>query len=77
MVSDVAVHCCCFLAMAQELALEELLAKVQARWASVEFSMLPYKDMKDVFILGGIEDIQVRCRYLYCRCTQVRNALSV
>lgn len=39
--------------------MEELLAKVQARWNDVEFNVLPYKDMKDVFMLGSIEDIQV------------------
>ncbi|KAJ9531588.1 hypothetical protein QJQ45_014947, partial [Haematococcus lacustris] len=43
----------------QELALEELLAKVQARWGDVEFTVIPYKELKDVFILGAIEDIQV------------------
>jgi hypothetical protein len=43
----------------QELALEELLAKVQTKWSAVELSVLPYKDLKDVFILGGIEDVQV------------------
>lgn len=44
----------------QELALEELLSKVQARWGTVEFTVVQYKEMKDVFILGGIEDIQAR-----------------
>jgi hypothetical protein len=43
----------------QELALEELLAKVQARWGDVEFTVISYKEQKDVFILGGIEEIQV------------------
>lgn len=32
---------------------------MQARWGDVEFTVLQYKEMKDVFILGGIEDIQV------------------
>lgn len=41
------------------MALEELLAKVQARWSDVEFTVLSYKDMKDVYILGSIEEIQV------------------
>jgi len=45
--------------------LEELLAKVQARWNDVEFNVIQYKDMKDVFMLGSIEDIQVsRCLLL-------------
>lgn len=53
------MSCRIFTSTAQELALEELLAKVQARWGDVEFSVIPYKEVKDVFILGGIEDIQV------------------
>ena len=43
----------------QELALEELLNKVQNKWADVEFQALPYKEVKDTYILGGIEDVQV------------------
>lgn len=44
----------------QEMALEELLAKVSNKWVDLEFNVIPYKESKDVFILGGIEDIQVR-----------------
>ena len=44
----------------QELALEELLNKVQNKWADVEFQALPYKEVKDTYILGGIEDVQVQ-----------------
>jgi dynein heavy chain len=43
----------------QEAALEELLAKVTSKWASIEFSVIPYKDSKDVYILGAIDEIQV------------------
>jgi dynein heavy chain len=43
----------------QELALEELLAKVHSKWSDVEFGVLPYKEVKDTFILGGIEEVQV------------------
>lgn len=43
----------------QELALEELLQKVVSKWADVEFSTQSYKESKDTFILGGIEDVQV------------------
>ena len=43
----------------QELALEELLAKVVTKWADVEFAVLGYKELKDVFILGGIEEVQI------------------
>ena len=28
-------------------------------WKVMEFVVLPYKDVKDVFILGGTDDIQV------------------
>ena len=28
-------------------------------WKQTEFVVLPYKDYKDVFILGGTDDIQV------------------
>ena len=44
----------------QELALEELLAKVHNKWGDVEFVVMPYKEVKDTFILGGIEEVQVR-----------------
>ena len=44
----------------QELALEELLAKVHSKWSDVEFVVMPYKEVKDTFILGGIEEVQVR-----------------
>jgi dynein heavy chain len=44
----------------QEMALEELLAKVSNKWTDLEFNVMPYKESKDVFILGAIEDIQVR-----------------
>ena len=43
----------------QEMALEELLAKVQNKWVDLEFNVMAYKDSKDVLILGGIEDVQV------------------
>lgn len=44
----------------QEAALEELLARVVARWATLELAVTPYKDSKDVYILGSIDNIQVR-----------------
>ncbi|KAG2448089.1 hypothetical protein HYH02_007114 [Chlamydomonas schloesseri] len=43
----------------QEMALEELLAKVSNKWVDLEFNVIAYKESKDVFILGGIEDIQI------------------
>ena len=41
----------------QEAALEELLARVTGKWANIEFAVHPYKDTKDVFILGGVDDV--------------------
>jgi dynein heavy chain, axonemal len=41
-----------------ELALEELFAKkVTSVWTSLEFIVNPYKDSKEVFILGSLEEI--------------------
>lgn len=37
-----------------------MLAKVVAGWAGIEFSVIPYKESKDTFILGAIDDIQAR-----------------
>ncbi len=42
----------------QEASLEELLARVTSKWAGIELCVIPYKDSKDVFILGAIDDIQ-------------------
>jgi dynein heavy chain len=42
----------------QELALEELYAKkVTSVWNTCEFIVTPYKDSRDVFILGGVDDV--------------------
>jgi dynein heavy chain len=49
----------------QEAALEELLAKVTTKWAGIEFSVIPYKDSKDVYILGAIDEIQVCAAALF------------
>lgn len=32
--------------------------KVEDSWKQAEFIVLPHRDSKDVFILGGIDDIQ-------------------
>ncbi|XP_054978204.1 dynein axonemal heavy chain 6 [Sorex araneus] len=42
-----------------EAALETILKKVEDSWKSTEFVVLPHRDSKDVFILGGTDDIQV------------------
>ena len=44
----------------QESALEELFAKkVQAIWTHLEFTLNPYKESKDVFVLGSVEEVTV------------------
>lgn len=53
----------------QEAALEELLAKVTAKWAGIEFCVIPYKDSKDVYILGALDEIQVRWHPATLVCT--------
>ena len=42
----------------QEQALEEMLHKVTAKWSDAS-SVVAYKESKDTFILGGIEEIMV------------------
>ncbi|XP_063473624.1 dynein axonemal heavy chain 6 isoform X8 [Symphalangus syndactylus] len=42
-----------------EAALEAVLKKVEDSWKTTEFVILPHRDSKDVFILGGTDDIQV------------------
>ncbi|KAJ3192063.1 Dynein heavy chain 6, axonemal [Irineochytrium annulatum] len=41
-----------------EAALEEMLGKVVKIWTEAEFAVINYRDSKDVFILGSVEDIQ-------------------
>lgn len=41
-----------------ESALDEMLTRVVKIWNDAEFIISPYRDSKDVFILGTVEDIQ-------------------
>ncbi|KAJ9454440.1 Dynein-1-beta heavy chain [Diplonema papillatum] len=41
----------------QEQQLDEMLGTVQKRWQGVEFIVNPYKEQKDTYILGSVEDI--------------------
>ncbi|XP_073391166.1 uncharacterized protein [Physcomitrium patens] len=41
----------------QEMGLEELMSKVQERWTTVEFVVKPFKDMKDSYILDGVDEV--------------------
>ena len=44
-------------AATQENVLEEMLSKVENAWKPLEFVVNPYKESKDVFILGGVDDV--------------------
>ena len=41
----------------QENILEEMLLKVKDQWHKAEFVLNPYKESKDVFILGSLEEV--------------------
>ncbi|KAI8430876.1 hypothetical protein MSG28_001009 [Choristoneura fumiferana] len=41
-----------------EAGLEALLKKVEDLWQALEFPVLLHKDAKDVFVLGGLDEIQ-------------------
>ncbi|RZF48033.1 hypothetical protein LSTR_LSTR002099 [Laodelphax striatellus] len=41
-----------------EASLEALLKKVEDAWNSLEFTVLPHRDSKQVFILAGLEEVQ-------------------
>ncbi len=41
-----------------EASLELILKKVEDSWKSLDLVVLPYKETKDVFILGGTDEIQ-------------------
>ncbi|XP_069092738.1 dynein axonemal heavy chain 6 isoform X2 [Pleurodeles waltl] len=41
-----------------EASLETILKKVEDAWKTTEFICIPHRDSKDVFILGGTDDIQ-------------------
>lgn len=43
----------------QEKVLEGMLTKIENTWEKAEFIVLPYKDKKDVFVLGSVEEIMV------------------
>ena len=43
----------------QEAALELLLEKVVDKWRGVEFSVNGYKETKDTFILGDVEEVML------------------
>ncbi|TYZ65733.1 hypothetical protein PybrP1_011994 [[Pythium] brassicae (nom. inval.)] len=44
----------------QEAVLEEMLKKVTDVWAATEFEVKGYKESKDVFVLGSVEDVTAK-----------------
>ncbi|KAI9538400.1 Dynein heavy chain 6, axonemal [Dissostichus eleginoides] len=42
-----------------EASVETIITKVEDMWRTAEFTVLSHSDSKDVFILGGTDDIQV------------------
>ncbi|XP_043266980.1 dynein axonemal heavy chain 6 [Venturia canescens] len=41
-----------------ESSLEAMLKKIEYTWKVMEFNVLPHKNIKDVFVLGSLEEIQ-------------------
>ena len=41
----------------QEAALEDLLDRISSKWNSIDLTVVPFKDVKDTFILGSVEDV--------------------
>lgn len=41
-----------------EASLELMLKKVEEVWETLEFVVMPHKDVKDVYILGTLEEVQ-------------------
>ncbi|KAK2585046.1 hypothetical protein KPH14_008566 [Odynerus spinipes] len=46
-------------AASSEANLEGMLTKVEDLWKNLEFIVVPYRDAKDVFILGTLEEVQL------------------
>lgn len=44
----------------QESVLEDMLEKVTDAWATTEFEVKGYKESKDVFVLGSVEDVTAK-----------------
>ncbi|TMW63012.1 hypothetical protein Poli38472_005630 [Pythium oligandrum] len=44
----------------QENVLEEMLKKVTDAWATTEFEVKPYKESKDIFVLGSVEEVTTK-----------------
>ena len=42
----------------QEASLEGMLRRVQAKWEGIGFVVKPFRDLKDTWLLAGVEDVQ-------------------
>ena len=51
--------CIAYICLCAQYLIVYIFAKVEDAWKSTEFIILPHRDSKDVFILGGTDDIQV------------------
>ena len=43
----------------QESILEEMMEKVTSQWDSLDFVVLPYKDVKDLYVLGDTSEVVI------------------
>lgn len=50
--------CAISMEASQEATLEGLLRKVQDKWAGVELTVKQYKETKEAYILGSLEEVQ-------------------
>lgn len=41
----------------QEAALEDLLDHISRKWNTIDLTVVSFKDVKDAFILGSVEDV--------------------
>ena len=51
--------CIAYICLCAQYLIVCIFAKIEDAWKSTEFIVLPHRDSKDVFILGGTDDIQV------------------
>jgi dynein heavy chain len=57
-----------------EATLEHMLQKIVDSWISTDFTLLPYKEMKDVYIIGLTDDLQTMLEETLVTMTTIRNS---
>ncbi|XP_066905836.1 dynein axonemal heavy chain 6 isoform X2 [Halyomorpha halys] len=60
-----------------ESALEGLLKKVEDAWKSLEFTVVPYKDAKDVYMLSALEEINTILDETHINLSTISSSRSV